>query len=127
MNFLKVDADFGLLVDCVSQCVIDCVPFTTFLIAWMALFSVLYRVLGMTVPVGDYGDKNILNSVAVYGIQTYRNTVGDDAVPTTPFWDAQEANPQMQKIMTGLIWFTWLFNSFLLMLILLNFLIAILC
>jgi len=33
----------------------------------------------------------------------------------------------MQKVATGLIWGTWLFNSFLLMLILLNFLIAILC
>lgn len=91
MNFLKVDAGFGLLVDSVGQCLSDCVPFTTFLCAWMGLFGILYRVLGMIIPEGDYGttaDKNILNSFAVFALQTYRNTVGDDAPPAYTFWDA---------------------------------------
>jgi len=68
MAFLKVDAGFGLLVDSVQQCIIDCIPFTVFLVAWISLFGVLFRVLGMTIPVGDYGDHNILNPIAVYGI-----------------------------------------------------------
>ena len=36
----------------------------------------------------DDGDYGTLNVIATYGIQTYRNTVGDDAVPLMPFWDA---------------------------------------
>jgi len=71
MNFLKVDANFGLLVDSVGQCLADCVPFSTFLSAWMALFGILYRVLGMTIPEGDYGtstDKNLMNSFAVFAL-----------------------------------------------------------
>ena len=123
MTFLKVDSGFGLLVDSVSQCIIDCIPFTTFLCAWMGLFCLLYRIMGMRIDDGDYGT---LNSIATYGIQTYRNTVGDDAVPLLPFWDKQTKNPYIGKFMCFMIWFTWLFNSFLLMLILLNFLIAIL-
>ena len=128
MNFLKIDSGFGLLVDSVSQCLADCIPFTIFLSAWMGLFMLLYRIMGMGIAVGDYGsDKNILNNVAIYAIQTYRNTVGDDAPPTYPYWDAQDDYPIHQKFMMFIIWFTWLFNSFLGMLILLNFLIAILC
>jgi hypothetical protein len=90
MGFLRVDAGFGLLVDSINQCIEDCVPFTTFLCAWMSLFCILYRIMGMGVAEGDYGTApTILNNIAVYGLQTYRNTVGDDAPPIYPYWDAQ--------------------------------------
>lgn len=69
MNFLKIDQGFGLLVDSVSQCFIDCIPFTTFLFAWMGLFGLLYRIMGMGVSEGDYGTAPaILNNVAVYAL-----------------------------------------------------------
>ena len=53
MGFLKVNPEFGLLVDCVSKCLEDCVPFTTFLTAWMGIFCILYRILGMGIGEGD--------------------------------------------------------------------------
>lgn len=70
MSFLKVDPSFGLLVDSISQCLEDCVPFSTFLTAWMTVFCILYRVLGMGIPEGDYGasHKFDLNLIAQYGI-----------------------------------------------------------
>ena len=44
----------------------------------------------MGIAEGDYGTApTILNNIAVYGLQTYRNTVGDDAPPIYPYWDAQ--------------------------------------
>ena len=128
MSFLKVDPGFGLLVDSVNQCITDCIPFSTFLCAWMGLFCIVYRILGMGITPGDYGGgKHMLNNVAQYALQTYRNTVGDDAPPDVPYWNVQSNTPVYSKIMIGLVWACWLFNSFLLMLILLNFLIAVLC
>lgn len=131
LAFLKVDPDFGLLVDCVSQCLEDCVPFTTFLCAWMAVFCILYRVLGMGIGNdSDYGPKPELelNEIAQYTIQTYRNTLGDDAPPTYPYWDAvSSVSPYRADFMRFMIWACWMTNSLLLMMILLNFLIAILC
>lgn len=47
MSFLKIDPGFGLLVDSVNQCIKDCIPFSTFLCAWMGLFCIVYRILGM--------------------------------------------------------------------------------
>ena len=125
MFYMRISEGFGLLVDCVSNCLSACVPFTAFLIMWMLLFTILFRVEGMGVDTGDYGPG--LNKIAVYIIQTYRNSVGDDAPPMFGFWDAQTKNPVIQKTMYGIIWGTWFINSFLLMIILLNFLIAILC
>ena len=129
MGFLKVDPEFGLLVDCVSKCLEDCVPFTTFLTAWMGVFCILYRVLGMGIGEGDYGaDPSLdINLFAQYTIQTYRNTVGDDAPPIYPYWDAQSNTPYCSDFMRFMIWTIWMANSLLLMMILLNFLIAILC
>ena len=86
MFYLRISEGFGLLVDCVSNCLEACIPFTAFLILWMILFAILFRVQGMGVDTGDYGDD--LNKVAVYIIQTYRNSVGDDAPPDFGFWNA---------------------------------------
>lgn len=44
MFYLRISEGFGLLVDCVSNCVTACIPFTSFLILWMLLFSILFRV-----------------------------------------------------------------------------------
>ena len=77
---------------------------------------------------GDYGgDKHHLNNIAQYALQTYRNTVGDDATPDIPYWNVQTNSPMQSKIMVFMVWACWIYNSFLLMLILLNFLIAVLC
>jgi hypothetical protein len=79
----------------------------------------------------DYGPHPSLelNTIAQYAIQTYRNTVGDDAPPVYPYWDAQTHKDLWWKadLMRFLIWACWMANSLLLMMILLNFLIAILC
>lgn len=90
MSFLKVVPSFGLLVDSINQCIVDCIPFTTFLTAWMGVFMILYRIMGCGPNLdGSYGasDKTDLNLISMYAIQTYRNTVGDDAPPTYPYWD----------------------------------------
>jgi len=96
----------------------------------MGLFCIVYRIMGMGLTnTGDYGTDAIpMNNIAMYSLQVYRNTVGDDAPPGYPFWDQQlTGNPYQARFMQAMIWALWLFNSFLLMLILLNFLIAILC
>jgi len=66
MSFLKVDPGFGLLVDSINKCIEDCIPFSTFLIAWMVLFCILYRVMGMGIGEGDYGasPKLDINGIA---------------------------------------------------------------
>ena len=44
MFYLRISEGFGLLVDCVSNCIEACIPFTGFLTLWMVLFAILFRV-----------------------------------------------------------------------------------
>lgn len=45
-KFMKTDSKFGLLVQLVSTAVSDCINFTIFMFIWIAVFSLLYRILG---------------------------------------------------------------------------------
>lgn len=60
-------------------------------------------------------------------MQTYRNSIGDISAPKYEFWIETEydGNNFAPKLMIFLIWSIWLFNQFLVLIILLNFLIAI--
>lgn len=123
MFFLRIHDGFGLLVDLVAECLVDAVPFTVFLMMWVGLFTVLFRLQGLEIAADDYDQ---LGPMAIYTIQTYRNSVGDIAAPAYSFWSAQEAHPMFKYSMIGIIWSTWFLNQFFLTIILLNFLIAIL-
>ena len=54
MFYLRIQEGFGLLVDLVSECLTDAVPFTVFLGMWICLFSVLFRLLGLEIATDDY-------------------------------------------------------------------------
>lgn len=123
MFFLRISEKFGLLVDLVAQALSDAVPFTVFLIMWIILFTILFRILGFEIDGGDYSS---LAESGIYLAQTYRNSIGDIAVPSYSFWESQKEFPDIQNKMIIIIWFTWLMNQFFLTIILLNFLIAIL-
>ena len=60
-------------------------------------------------------------------MQTYRNSVGDISAPKYEFWIETEfdGNYFAPNLMITLIWLIWLSNQFLVLIILLNFLIAI--
>ena len=85
MFFLRIQEGFGLLVDLVAECLGDAIPFTVFLMMWVGLFTVLFRLQGFEIPADDYDQ---LGRAAIYTIQTYRNSVGDIAAPAYSFWSA---------------------------------------
>ena len=66
-----------------------------------------------------------------YILQTYGNSIGNIVPPVYTSWSASmndkaSTTVQVQKhIIIGLIWFVWLFNQFLNLIIMLNFLIAV--
>ena len=68
----------------------------------------------------DDGDYPNLDEIAIFGIQTYRNSVGDDSPPGYSFWSNQINSEQttIPYIMIALIWFMWFMNQFFVMIIL---------
>ena len=77
----------------------------------------------MEIALDDYGGFNIFITYAMY---TYRNAIGDINPPTYTFWlDFSEENPTIGWTMISIIWFLWVINQVIVLIIMFNFLIAI--
>ena len=109
------------------QCVYDVRVFLFFFIAWVMLFGQLFLVMGATFDDEDYPTLQLLT---VY-FQTYRNSIGDIGTPQYEYWEYMHEHYDVNKTfgyaqcMIYLIWVLWYLNQFFNLIILLNFLIAI--
>lgn len=107
----------------IVQVLIECFKFTFFFVCWLTLFSLLNRTAGVEVDVGDY--KN-LNVYVYYFIQLFRSTIGDIKIPVNQFWDDNlSEHPNISSMMIAWAWLLWATSQYFMMIILLNFLIAI--
>jgi len=83
----------------------------------------MYRISGIIVDNGDYPN---LPSYVFYFIQTFRNAIGDEATPVTTFWKIKEVEgPKISVAMIYYGWGLWIMSVLINLVILLNFLIAI--
>ena len=76
----------------------------------------------------DYKDKDFksISTQAMYFIRSFRNAVGDIDAPGVAFWAAAHKSGNiMAQIMIWLIWLCWFMHEFLCLIVLLNFLIAV--
>ena len=114
---------FGMLVQLLMTCVYKITSFTVFFFIWIFAFSFFYLILDMEIPLDDYPD---LYPFLAYALQTYRNSIGDISPPTYPSWEARlTTEPKAAHAMITAIWVFWFLNQLLVLIILLNFLIAI--
>ena len=121
--FLRVNEAFGLLVQLLMQVLVDLTAFVTFFISWLFLFSMCYRIAGATVDQGDYPH---VTPAVFYVIQIFRNSIGDVSTPVYDFWsDRIGESPLLAKTMIGYSWLLFTANAFFMLILLLNFLIAI--
>ena len=67
-----------------------------------------------------------MNLFSSYILYTYRNSIGDIEAPVYSYWIAEaETKPVLGWSMIYLIWFVWFLNQWINLIIMLNFLIAI--
>ena len=91
---------------------------------YIFLFSFEYQILGMGM-INEAEDYPYIDDNLGYFIQTFRNSLGDLQVPGMEFWLDNHKDSVMSRIMIYLIWFMWIINKVLMLIVLLNFLIAI--
>jgi len=116
MFFLRVFEDMGKLVMLLGKCLFDMQPFLLFFFMLLAFFTVFFRILRVEFDAKDYPG---LPSSAIIVLQSYRNSIGDIAPPE--FEDFQSND----GVILTLIWFIWFMNQFFILIIMLNFLIAV--
>jgi hypothetical protein len=104
-------------------------PFIIFYLLWIGFFTVLYFNLQIEI---DSGDEEYLKlySLVKYFFMTYRDSIGDISVPGYTNWDAAlhkdtDKNNADWFLITFMIWICWFMNQFMCLVVLLNFLIAV--
>jgi len=123
MFFLRVSDKFVLLVELLFSVFVDITPFLLFFSIFIIVISLLYRISGVEVSASDYPD---LNTYFLYAVQIFRNSIGDVATPDITFWTGKIAEgPRIAYFNIYYGWFLWIINVLANMIILLNFLIAI--
>lgn len=127
--FVRIYEDYGFLVQMVGMTVLELVPFMVFFSFWIIFFTVCFQTLGVQINNDDSEYPNVA-LFAKYFLMTYRNSIGDISTPHYTNWieryDAEDFwENLMQDTLISLIWLVWLLNQFLNLIILLNFLIAV--
>lgn len=127
--FMQLSPEYSSLVSMVTSTFGSVGPFIRFLILWMIFFTVLYYNLRIEIEEGDEQYNN-LPPILQYFMMTYRDSIGDISIPGYKGWDSKFGNETTKDranktIIILLIWVVWLMNQFMCLIVLLNFLIAV--
>lgn len=123
MELLRVFKEFGMLIQLIQRVIVDSYQFFFFFFCWVALFSYLMIIAGSQVDMKDY---ERVGAKLVYGLNTFRNAIGDIQPPVTTYWSEErmKTDPGLSMAMILYSWGIWLMNSIFVFIVLLNFLIA---
>ena len=137
MFFMRVSENFSSLVKLINNVIAQVGPFTIFFTMWMITMCLLFRVSGITLIEGS-NDYPEVNTYFALFMQNFRNSIGDITTPQHSYWfpttiegisDSAKAlhdhTTYTQIIMAYWGWALFLFNEFFILIVLLNFLIAI--
>lgn len=123
--FLRVYERFGLLVNLLGTCVGDIIPFCVYLALYVMLFVMLYIQSGIDAPERLGFNRRGFGEMLMY---VWENSIGNiNDPPNTSFYKFDKKvttilRPASENYM---IWFIWFMNQFVIVIILLNFLIAV--
>lgn len=120
-----------MLIELLSKTVDEIKLFAGFFYTWIFMFSLIFQILGMQIPNEDDKDSDYkeLNIFAAYFLYAYRNSIGDIHAPGTAFWMSrithQPDSAKETSLIMAVVWLFWILNQFFVLIVLLNFLIAI--
>lgn len=123
LYFMRVSEKLAKIVKLSSQVFYDVSAFTVFLIFWVLVFLFLFIIAGFTFDTGDY--DYTLREVSML-LQIYRNSFGDISTPQYDMWTENEHLSHVGKCLYVLwAWVLFSIHEFFILIVLLNFLIAI--
>ena len=98
------------------------VPFNFFFIFFVFIISLELHICGNRVDDSNYTE---LHPYFYFALQVFRDAVGDPAPPDMSFWEDRVYDSKIHVIIMQYFgWFVWIFSVFVNMIILLNFIIA---
>lgn len=119
--YLRIYEEMGALVQMLITTIGSMGSFMLFLTISILFFAFSFDALGISYAGGDYKDIDDFTAIL---IQTFRNSIGDIAIPDYSGWKDSTGDWQYKTIMFA-IWTLWFMNLLINLIILLNFLIAV--
>ena len=120
MYFLRIYDTCVQLLEVLVKVIESIIPFTVFFFIFIFIITLEYHISGIIVKTKNYHHMN-----NYYGLQVFRNAVGDPQPPTLDFWGNKTHDwPIISTIMVYFGWFLWILCIYLNMMILVNFLIV---
>ena len=121
---MRVNKEFGVLVQLIIQSIKDLYNFIIFFFSWILLTACVKMIFGTKVSHEDYKD---LNGYMALVMDTFRNSVGDIHPPEITLMKTIEddVGPFCFNFVVTSIWLVWSLNIVFLLIVLLNFLIAV--
>ena len=101
-----------------------------FLMTWIFLFSLLFKVQGTDVTDGNSTNPRPdeyphVNTYLANMLQVFRNSIGDRQPPGYDFWNSKvDSEPTLSYTMISYSWLLWIGNTVFMLLIVINFLIT---
>ena len=120
MQFLRYKEEFGFLIQMILTVFVDLFPFLTIFMVLVFFFSLVMVITDADFEQDDY---SMVDRFISLFLQVFRNSVGDIAAVKYKHW-LDDAEGSTRQFAMFLIWFFWLVNIFIMLIVMLNFLIA---
>lgn len=133
--FIRVFEEYGFLVQMIMYCVRDLFPFMVAYFTLVLIFSICFTVLGTEIDaeVVDAGTKDWVDGVfldyeqsefQLMVLQVFRTSIGELSMPR---YEGIKKDPDsyFKTLNIALIWTAWFLQSFFMLVVMMNFLIAV--
>ena len=129
--YLRIFPTYGQIIRLSYKVMFEAMAFSVFFYSVITLFASGYYILGNKTgghPDSGHGDGDEYGRLRMnLGIffYSYRTAIGDLEVPNTSDWDQIEPDKSKREFIIHFIWFIWMMQQYFMLIVLLNFLIAI--
>lgn len=123
--FLRLFDGLGSLVQMLITTISELTSFLMFFIVSVLFFYFAFVILAVDFDdAGDPSYPGVINAIVVF-LGTYRTSIGDIQNPVYDKWSDGDYGKVEKGVIVTAIWIMWLMTSFINLIILLNFLIAV--
>lgn len=121
--FIRIYKRFSFLVQMIISCLGAITPFIIYYIVFLLVFSICFIILQMEVD-GEVAEAQGLNLFSKIVLETFRTSIGELGMPM--YSKILKREPSVFKYLNiVLIWITWVVQTFFMLIVMLNFLIAV--
>lgn len=121
--YIRIFERFGFLIEMIHATVFDLIPFISCFITFLCFFSFSFICLNSEID-PDVDDAQYIGYTQKTILQAFRTSIGELGLPQYPTI-MKQPDTFLRKMNIALIWTTWYTQTFVMIVVMLNFIIAV--